>query len=116
VSIVRTVPRPTVSRPRIPKPDEWFTRLSDATLQKIVDGSLQIVWLPSEIAAAQSVLSRRSSVEVEQPTATLDEQHPRSRHTSRHHPGRGGGAAPGGVGEPRRPTPSQGSGSIELPR
>ena len=66
VSIVRTVPRPTVSRPRIPKPDEWFTRSSDVTLQKIIDGSLQIAWSPSESrrhsrCSPAEVLSRPSS-------------------------------------------------------
>jgi hypothetical protein len=96
---VPTSARPAVSGPRIPKPDEWFTRLSDATLEKIVDGSLPIARLPSEIAAAKSVLSRRSSV-----------QNPRSQRAGRHHPGRGGGAAPGGVREPRRPKPGEGSG------
>jgi len=36
---------------RIPKPDAWFRRLSDATLEKVIGGSLGIAWTAREIAA-----------------------------------------------------------------
>jgi hypothetical protein len=97
-------------RSRIPKPDEWFSRLTNSTLEKIIRGSLGIDWSAGEIAAARAELSRRTSSLAENPVGE-----PRLYEGARGHKGRGPDDGNAGVREPRRPRPTSGDGSADPP-